>query len=411
MEVLEIGEPQTTALTPRLKTKLLSCGLSFFVSGINDGSLGPLIPYVREAFALNTDMVAILYACTFAGWLCAAVTNTHLQQRLPLGSLMFLGAVLQLLAHTLRQWVPPFPLYVLTFFVASLGQAYQDTHANTFVAQVKLAHRWLGFIHAMYMAGCLVGPILATAIASSGPDSIWGLFYMVPLGLAVLNLGSVCHAFRESIIMRAAAEDQERASQRNAVSDIKKTLGNGSVWLLSLFFFCLLGTVTTASGWIVEYLVHARGGDVTYMGYVPAGFNGGSFLGRLLLAEPTYRLGERRMVFLYTVLCLGFQLVFWLVPNIIAAAIAVSLLGFFSGPLFATGISVASKLFVPHIRSSALAFVFVLGQAGGSMLPALTGILASRVDVKVLQPMLVGLLAATGISWLLIPKAKPMRPE
>jgi hypothetical protein len=50
------------------------------------------------------------------------------------------------------------------------------------------------------------------------------------------------------------------------------------------------------------------------------------------------------------------------------------------------------------------AFVFVLGQIGGSVFPALTGIIAGKVGVQVLQPMLVGLLGAAGVSWLILPK-------
>lgn len=48
------------------------------------------------------------------------------------------------------------------------------------------------------------------------------------------------------------------------------------------------------------------------MGYVPAGYYGGAFLGRLVLAEPTYRFGERRMIGIYVALCLALELVFWL---------------------------------------------------------------------------------------------------
>ena len=55
-----------------------------------------------------------------------------------------------------------------------------------------------------------------------------------------------------------------------------------------------------------------RNGNVEQMGYVPAGFYGGGFPGRLLLAEPTYRFGERRMVFIYVLLCVALELVFWL---------------------------------------------------------------------------------------------------
>lgn len=63
---------------------------------------------------------------------------------------------------------------------------------------------------------------------------------------------------------------------------------------------------------MVEYLVDYRNGKINKFGYVLTGFYGGSFLGRLLLAEPTYRLGERRMVFIYALVCIALQLVFWL---------------------------------------------------------------------------------------------------
>lgn len=48
--------------------------------------------------------------------------------------------------------------------------------------------------------------------------------------------------------------------------------------------------------------------------------------------------------------------------------------------------------------------MFVLGQIGGSIFPAVTGIIAAREGVQVLQPMLVGLLAAAGLSWLILPR-------
>lgn len=67
------------------------------------------------------------------------------------------------------------------------------------------------------------------------------------------------------------------------------------------------------------------------------------------------------------------------------------------------GISVGSRIFSPEIKSSAIAFVFTFGQIGGSIFPAVTGIIAAQAGVEVLQPILVGLLGAAGISWLTIP--------
>ena len=79
-----------------------------------------------------------------------------------------------------------------------------------------------------------------------------------------------------------------------------------------------------------------RKSQLSKVGYVTTGFYGGLALGRLVLAEPTYRLGERRMLLLYSVLCLALQIVFWRVKNVIADAVVVSCMGFLLGPYFAT---------------------------------------------------------------------------
>ncbi|OHF01540.1 hypothetical protein CORC01_03030 [Colletotrichum orchidophilum] len=393
--------------------KLIAAGFAFFISGVNDGSVGPLLPYMIRDYNITTAVVSIVYGANFLGWFLAALTNTHLRQNFDLGGLLAFGAFFQVLAHALRVWRPPFPFFAVTFWLVCLGQAYQDAGANAYVASAKAAHRWLAFIHALYMAGCLVAPFVATPIASAGETSRWYLFYIFPLAIGVLNFGLTCYAFRDTIRFgrKRTGVDRPEAEvngdEKKSASQLMKTaLRSKSLWMVSIFFFFLLGATITASGWIVEYLVEIRGGNLGAMGYVPAGFNGGAMLGRLLLAEPTYRLGERRMILLYVALCIVFQLVFWLVPNIIAASVAISFFGFFSGPMFATGISVGSKLFSPEVQPTALSFVFVIGQIGGSLFPVITGVIASRKGVSVLQPILIALITGTGVSWMLIPRPK-----
>lgn len=251
------------------------------------------------------------------GWFLGALTNTHLAQTLDLGGMLMLGAIFQVIGHALRVWKPPFPLFTVTFLFASLGQAYQDTHGNTFVASVKgpSAHRYLAFIHAMYMAGCLVGPFVATGVSSTGAQR-WELFYCFPLGLAVLNMVFVGIAFRDTLRIKpktSPVDTESTPGSRNqdAMSLVKETLKDKNVWLLSLFYFFFLGATLTASGWVVEYLVDVRNGDISSMGFVSAGFHGGSFLGRLLLAEPTHKFGVRRMICGYSVVSIVLQILFW----------------------------------------------------------------------------------------------------
>lgn len=51
-----------------------------------------------------------------------------------------------------------------------------------------------------------------------------------------------------------------------------------------------------------------------------------------------------------------------------------------------------------------IGLVFVIAQAGGAIFPALTGMIATKAGVGVLQPILIGLIVAMGVSWALIPK-------
>ncbi|PVH93821.1 MFS general substrate transporter [Periconia macrospinosa] len=411
-----VADSKDSDLTKTNILKLIAAGFAYFFAGANDGSLGALTPYILHTYGIGTEYIALIYASTFIGWIAAAVTNSHVSQYLDLGAILTVGSLIQLSAHLLRFWNPPFGLYVVTFFIQALGMGYQDSHGNTFVASIKGAHRWLGMIHAMYALGSLVSPFVATPLAArlsphSDSSGRWTLFYLFLVGIGSINALATAWTFRDTLKLRrkpevTAGADQTKSRSKTATRAIMDTLKSPPVYLLSMFYFFMLGVGITAGGWVVEYLVSARAGRLPDVGYVPSGLWGGIFLGRVFLAEPTHRFGERRMTMGYCVLILALQLIFWLIPNIVSSAVAISLLGFFFGPMFATGMSIATKLFPKQIQPTALGFVFVLAQAGGALFPAITGVVASKAGVKVLQPMLVGLIVAMSVAWALVPKVK-----
>ncbi|KAF2848358.1 MFS general substrate transporter [Plenodomus tracheiphilus IPT5] len=403
---------EETCLTKQNLLKVIAAGISFFFAGNNDGSLGALTPYILGTYHVGTEYAALIYGATFLGWVFAALTNSHLICYLGLGGILTLGASVQVIAHVLRFWSPPFACYVITFFLQAAGMAYNESHANSFVASINGAHRLLGFVHAMYALGCLISPFLATSIAARAGDR-WPLFYLYLVSLGVFNMFTVAVMFRESFLPRKQPGNDELASgaasssrNKKANREIIAALKLPSVYLLSMFYFFMLGAGITAGCWLVEYLIKARNGHLPDVGYVPAGLWGGIFLGRIVLAEPTHRLGERRMTMVYCVMILVLQLVFWLVPDLVSSAVTISMLGFFYGPLFATGMSIGSKLFEKDIQPTALGFVFVLAQAGGAFFPAITGIVDSQAGVQVMQPILVGLIIAMGISWAIVSHVK-----
>jgi len=42
----------------KLLCQLISCGISFFVAGVNDGSLGALLPYIIRSYGLTTAIAS-----------------------------------------------------------------------------------------------------------------------------------------------------------------------------------------------------------------------------------------------------------------------------------------------------------------------------------------------------------------
>ena len=48
--------------------------------------------------------------------------------------------------------------------------------------------------------------------------------------------------------------------------------------------------------------------------------------------------------------------------------------------------------------------VFVIAQAGGAIFPSLIGLIASHAGVKVLQPIVAGLIVLMGVTWVFVPK-------
>ncbi|EKV06106.1 MFS transporter, putative [Penicillium digitatum PHI26] len=116
----DVAQDSRPEETKWMHAKLFSAGLSFFVAGVNDGSLGSIIPYVIYTYDVGTNMVAVLYGTTFCSWLIAALANGKITQYLDLGPILSLGAAVQVLAQVLRVWAPPFALYAVTLSGPSL---------------------------------------------------------------------------------------------------------------------------------------------------------------------------------------------------------------------------------------------------------------------------------------------------
>ncbi|GAB1194461.1 hypothetical protein APSETT444_003706 [Aspergillus pseudonomiae] len=354
-----------------------------------------------------------------------AVMVAGLNGRLGTGGTLLLGATVQCLGYALMFWHPPYPLFMAAFFFTGMGVAFQDAQANAFTITVKNAHRWLGILHAVYGLGTIIAPLIANTIASRTPE--WHHYYLIVFCVGVVNILLLAWTFRRGLFRPNVQNAKDTAG-----SELKATLANRSVWILNGFFFLYAGAEVASGGWIVQFIVSVRHGDPKKVGYIASGFWTGFTVGRVLLADITHKFGERRMVFIYLVLALAMQLMFWIVPSIPVNAVAVFLLGnqlwtwtlaaetgemltiqigFFIGPFYPVGLYVLTEIVPPELHVGAIGFTASLGQAGSAAFPFMTGAIASKAGVQVLQPIMVGLLIGIGIFWAFIPKEGKIRLE
>ncbi|KAB8078501.1 major facilitator superfamily domain-containing protein [Aspergillus leporis] len=394
---------ETTPLVQKqasnVTSKIISTNFTLFIAGLNDAAVGVLIPYIQPTYGITIFQVSQIYLVNCIGCLTASFSNIHVCSRIGTGGTLVLGAVIQTFGFSLMFWTPPFPLFVTAFFFSGMGCAYQDAQANTFTTTVDNAHRWLGILHAVYGLGTIISPVVANMIASRTP--VWHHFYLVMLCLGLLNMSFLMWTFREGLF-----QPNEKNASGTASSELKATFSNRAVWILSGFSFLYVGAEVTVGGWLVQYIVSVRNGDPKEVGYIASGFWTGFTLGRVVLADITHYFGERRMVFVYLALAITMQLLFWLVPNIIVIAVAVCLLGFFIGPFYPIGLYVLTNVVPEKLRIGALGLTASLGQAGAAAFPFMTGAIASRAGVQVMQPIMLGLLIGIGLFWASVPRQR-----
>lgn len=170
-----------------------------------------------------------------------------------------------------------------------------------------------------------------------------------------------------------------------------------------MFLFAYQGAEVSISGWFISFLIEARHGDSHKVGYATAGFWAGVTLGRLLLPTPAQRIGEKRFVYGAGVVAAMFQLVAWLVPNVLTDTISVSFLGFLLGPVYPCAVAVFMRSMDKHEQVRGTVIMTAVGSAGGAVAPFITGLLAQAVGTYVLNPVAIVLYGVMLVCWFFTP--------
>ncbi|KAM0347380.1 hypothetical protein ACHAPU_004900 [Fusarium lateritium] len=339
--------------------------LSFIIAGMNDAAVGALIPYLEKYYDLSYTVISLIFLTPFAGYSVAAFTNATIHMKFGQRGVAIMAPICHIITFIALALHPPYPVLVVCNVFSGFGNGLTDA---CFCA-------WVG---AMDKANTM------------------GLGVVEWVGLTIAFWHKTGAAYR---VEHANSSGDNGAGTREA-------LKSRVTWLCALFFFAYMGVEVGLGGWVVTFMLRVRKASAYASGASGTGFWAGMALGRATLGFVTERFGERLCLSIYLIICIGLQLLFWLVPKFIVSAITVAFLGFFLGPLFPGAVMVTAKLLPAKIHVSAIGFAMAIGGTGGTVFPFAIGAIANTKGVGVLQPIILALIAVVAGVWLSFPRIR-----
>jgi fucose permease len=359
---------------------------------------------VGSYYQLSYTVVSLIFLAPFIGYSLAAISNDKLHNLCGQRGVAIIGPIHRILAYIALTQHPPYPVIIVFLVFSGFGTGLLDAAWNAYVGDFADANQILGILHAMYGLGSTLAPLIATALITQA-HTPWWVYYYIPMGLNVLELGLGAWAFwdvtgaafRRHVAALQGPESGQPSNMRAAVSS-KVT------WYCAAFLFVYVGLEVSLGGWLVTFMQQVRSLDPFHSGITATGFWAGLTVGRLVLGFVTPLLGERLAITIYLVAAIGLELVFWLVPSATVSAVAAALLGFSIGPLFPGAIVMTTKLLPKALHVPSIGFAAALGGGGAAVLPFAVGALAQSKGVQALEPVILVLLVADLGIWLMLPR-------
>lgn len=386
--------------------RTLAAFWSFVVMGSNDAAYGALIPYLQDYYNLTFVVISLVFLSPLVGYTTSALLNNTIHLKFGQRGVAIIAPLCHLIAYVIIAVHPPYPVLVVVFSLAGFGNGLADAAWNAWMGNMANPNEILGFLHAFYGAGAVISPLIATTMITKGERLPWYYFYYVMIGMAVLELVTSSAAFWSATAAVFRANNPRTTDTQD--SRLKEALirlpYSRVTWICALFLLGYVGAEVALGGWIVKFMLEVRDGGDFASGMTATGFWLGITVGRLVLGFVTPKLGEKLAIAIYLPITMVLELIFWLVPQFYVSAVAVSLQGFFLGPLFPAAVVAATKLLPKHLHVSAIGFAAAFGGSGAAIFPFIVGAIAQAKGVQVLQPIILALLGVIWGLWLCLPR-------
>ncbi|TDZ13716.1 Bypass of stop codon protein 6 [Colletotrichum spinosum] len=274
--------------------RVAACFWSLLNLGTFDAAYGALLPYLQQSYSVSYVTVSLVFLSPLVGYVASGVLNAKLHNNFGQRGLAILCSGAHILSAVINILKPPFPVLVVSFMIAGLGNGLSDAAWNAWIGNLERSNELLGYLHAAYGVGGVFSPLVATAMITRAALA-WNTFYYVVLGISVVEMLALTVTFwdhtgrryREQMAQSQGTDDKP-VSMRTTLTTLPEAR---IAWLSALFVLIYIGVEVSVGGWVVEFMLDVRHGEAFASGMCATGYWLGMTLGRIILPFVTRLIG------------------------------------------------------------------------------------------------------------------------
>lgn len=362
--------------------------VSFISLGLPDGVMGAAWPAVRADFGQPLEAVGVF---TLTGTLCAAAASYFadaIVKRLGTGLVVAGSCLMTGLALVGYSVVPSFAWLVVMAVPMGLGAGTVDASLNHFVA-AHYSSRHMNWLHGFWGIGATAGPlIMGWAVASAAGWTLGArTIGLLQLGLAVVLFLTLSLWSRQSATTSAVSTQLE--------TTLFKPVQTLATWLAPTTFLLYVAAEMGTGLWAASILVTGRGMPLAQAVVWVSVYFGAITVGRFGVGLVANRLGNRKLVQIGIGVAVAGAALFaahgWVGEASLAGLV---LMGLGCAPVFPSLMHETARRFPDAIASRVIGRQMMFSYVGGSVIPAVFGLIAAWAGLGAVMPVVATLLLA-----------------
>ena len=342
--------------------------LAFFSIALPDNTLGVAWPSMRLDFGLSTGAAGLVPPVGVAATLVATAFASRVAARFGVGRLLAASTWLSAAALVVSATSPGFTQFLVSVALMGLSGGAIDATINAYAARTFGARR-INLLHASFVVGAALSPLLVTAFVQTGLGWRWPYVVIAALQLALGLLFLLTHA-RWTVPPASSPGADVRSTTPPGAIRADVALGLVAVAVQT-------GIESGVALWAFTVLTLGLGVDPVVAGLLASGYWFVMFAGRVVLGSLAERVGPWPVLSGAAVGLVGAGILAWL-GGPWGAIAAVLLFGLAAAPVYPLLILTTAERTSAAVADAVVGYQAGASSLGAAVFPLLIGLAMDR---------------------------------